>query len=71
MMLTLGYYRGIEEIKIVVRWQKRYGDKILFSSDIQDKVIVFVSYLVVNKTKKKYEKVYFTLNMYCCQTYIL
>jgi hypothetical protein len=56
MMLALGYYYGMEEIKIVERWQKRYGNKILFGKNIQDKVIVFVSYLVVNKIKKNIKK---------------
>jgi hypothetical protein len=43
----------------------------MFCSDVQDKITVFVSYLVmVDKTIKKYEKIYFTINMYCCQTYV-
>jgi hypothetical protein len=49
------------------RWDKtKNRDIIVFGSDVQDKVTIFVSYLVImNKTLKK-----ITLNMYCCQTYI-
>jgi len=49
------------------RWDKiKNRDIIVFGSDVQDKVTIFVSYLVImNKTLKQ-----ITLNMYCCQTYI-
>jgi hypothetical protein len=37
----------------------------VFGSDIQDRMIILISCLVVDKQQKiKYKKIYFTFNMY-------
>jgi hypothetical protein len=54
-----------KRIKIGKKKQNRNGDKIVFGSDIQDKVIVLISCLVVDVQEKiKYKKIYFTFNIY-------
>ena len=54
-----------KRIKIGKTKQNRDGDKIVFGSDIQDKVIVLISCLVVDVQEKiKYKKIYFTFNIY-------
>jgi len=54
-----------KRIKIRKTKQNRDGDKIVFGSDIQDKVIVLISCLVVDVQEKiKYKKIYFTFNIY-------
>ena len=55
----------IKRIKIGKTKQNRDGDKIVFGSDIQDKVIVLISCLVVDVQEKiKYKKIYFAFNIY-------
>ena len=54
-----------KRIKIGKTKQNRDGDKIVFGSDIQDKIIVLISCLVVDVQEKiKYKKIYFTFNIY-------
>ena len=54
-----------KRIKIGKTKQNRDGDKIVFGSDIQDKVIVLISCLVVDVQEKiKYKKIYFAFNIY-------
>jgi hypothetical protein len=54
-----------KRIKIGKTKQNRDGDKIVFGSDIQDKVIVLISCLVVDVQEKiKYKKIYFTFKIY-------
>jgi len=54
-----------KRIKIGKTKQNRDGDKIVFGSDIQDKLIVLISCLVVDVQEKiKYKKIYFTFNIY-------
>ena len=47
------------------------GNVIIFGNDVQNKMIIFVSYIGSDgQNRIKYIKKYFTFNMYYCQTCI-